>query len=216
MSAQVESEHAHEPLPLPTIRRYPDYLRAVRALIAQGETRVSSVVLAEKLGLDPVLTRKDLAMSGVTGRPRVGYSATELADALARTLGWDNATDAVLVGAGSLGRALLGYGGFREHNISLVAAFDIAPEVVSTEMHGVRILPLESLPVVVHRLKVKLGILTVPAAAAQGCADKLVEAGIRGIWNFTAVKLAVPEGLQVVDVDLAQSLAGLSHLVARA
>jgi redox-sensing transcriptional repressor len=68
----------------------------------------------------------------------------------------------------------------------------------------------------VHRLKVKLGILTVPAAAAQGCADKLVEAGIRGIWNFTAVKLAVPEGLQVVDVDLAQSLAVLSHLVARA
>ena len=190
MSAQVESENAHEPLPLPTIRRYPDYLRAVRAMIAQGETRVSSVVLAEKLGLDPVLTRKDLAMSGVSGRPRVGYSAAELADALARTLGWDNATDAVLV--------------------------DIAPEVVSTEMHGVRILPLESLPVVVHRLKVKLGILTVPAAAAQGCADKLVEAGIRGIWNFTAVKLAVPEGLQVVDVDLAQSLAVLSHLVARA
>jgi len=215
MSAKAESEGARDPLPLPTIRRYPDYLRAVRALIAQGETRVSSAALAEKLGLDPVLARKDLAMSGATGRPRLGYLASELAEALSRTLGWDNTTDAILVGAGSLGRALLGYGGFREHNLSLVAAFDIAPELVATEAHGVKIFPLESLPMVVRRLKVKMGILTVPGSAAQACADKLVAAGIRGIWNFTAVKLDVPEGLHVVDVDLAQSLAVLSHLVAR-
>lgn len=202
------------PLPLPTIRRYPLYLRCIRKLIAAGELHVSSAVVAEQLGFDPVLTRKDLAMAGVPGRPRRGYPAAELQSALSRALGWDNTTDAVLVGAGSLGKALLGYAGFEEQHLSIAVAFDSDPGLHGLALHGVKVRPMEDLPRLARRLKIKLGILTVPAAAAQDCADRLVAAGIRGIWNFSAVQLSVPGCVTVQNVDLAQSLAVLSHAIA--
>ena len=204
------------PLPLPTIRRYPLYLRCIRKLIAGGALHVSSAVVAEQLGLDPVLTRKDLAMAGVPGRPRRGYPASKLQSALSHALGWDNTTDAVLVGAGSLGNALLGYAGFEEQNLSIAVAFDSDPGLHGLTLHGVKVRPMEDLPRLARRLGIKLGILTVPAGAAQGCADRLVAAGIRGIWNFSAVQLSVPGSVTVQNVDLAQSLAVLSHAIANA
>ena len=204
------------PLPLPTIRRYPIYLRCIREMIAAGELHISSAVVAEKLGLDPVLTRKDLAMAGVPGKPRRGYPAQKLLDALNHALGWDNTTDAVLIGAGSLGNALLGYSGFEEQNLSIVVAFDSNPGLLGLALHGVKVRPMEDLPRLVRRLKIKLGILTVPNAAAQSCADQLVAAGIRGIWNFSSVQLEVPQGVIVQNVDLAQSLAVLSHAITTA
>lgn len=201
-------------LPLPTIRRYPIYLRAIKAKIAGGDLTVSSAVLAEELGLDPVLTRKDLAMSGVSGKPRRGYPAKELCDAINRALGWDNATDAVLVGVGSLGCALLGYSGFEEQNLSIAAAFDCNPELIGRAIHGVKVRPMTDLTRLVSRLKTKLAILTVPSSAAQTCADELVAAGIKGIWNFCPLQIDVPDGIIVQNVDLAQSLAVLSHVIA--
>ena len=200
-------------LPLPTIRRYPVYLRCINEMIAAGETHISSAVVAEKLGLDAVLTRKDLAMAGVPGKPRRGYPAMELMAAITAALGWDDSTDAVLIGVGSLGNALLGYSGFEEQNLSIAAAFDANPKIAGKTMHGVKVHPMEDLPRLVKRLKIRLGILTVPNAAGQSCADRLVAAGIRGIWNFTSVRLAVPEGVIVQNVDLAQSLAVLSHAI---
>lgn len=189
------------------------YLREIRELIACGELNVSSAVIAERLGLDPVLTRKDLAMVGVPGKPRRGYPAKKLEEAIIHSLGWDNATDAVLVGAGSLGQALLGYSGFKDHNLSISLAFDSDPKKVGKAFHGTLVRPMSQLARLVRRLQVKLGILTVPHAAAQVCADALVSAGVVGIWNFTTVQLAVPEGVVVQNVDLAQSLAVLSHTI---
>ena len=209
----MNDENPSTPLPLPTIRRYPVYLRCIRELIAAGELHISSAVVAEKLGLDPVLTRKDLAMAGVPGKPRRGYPATELQAAINRALGWDNTTDAVLVGVGSLGNALLGYSGFEEQNLSIAVAFDANPGLLGLTLHGVKVRPMEDLPRLVRRMKIKLGILTVPNAAAQTCADQLVAAGIRGIWNFSSVQLEVPAGVIVQNVDLAQSLAVLSHAI---
>ena len=204
------------PFPLPTIRRYPIYLRCIREMTAAGELHISSAVVAEKLGLDPVLTRKDLAMAGVPGKPRRGYPAKKLQDALNHALGWDNTTDAVLIGAGSLGNALLGYSGFEEQNLSIIVAFDSNPGLLGLALHGVKVRPMEDLPRFVKRMKIKLGILTVPNAAAQSCADQLVAAGIRGIWNFSSVQLEVPQGIVVQNVDLAQSLAILSHTITTA
>lgn len=201
------------PIPLPTIRRYPMYLRAVRAKMARGEASVSSAVLAAELGLDPVLVRKDLAMSGVSGRPRIGWSAAALETALAAAIGWDDTSQAALVGAGSLGRALMGYEGFREQGLQIAVAFDADPALAGLQVNGVRIRPAEELHRIVQRLAIKLGILTVPAAAAQPCADALVAAGVRGIWNFAPVQLAVPPGVVVQNMDLAQSLAVLSHAI---
>ena len=201
------------PIPLPTIRRYPMYLRAVRSKMARGEASVSSAVLAAELGLDPVLVRKDLAMSGVSGRPRIGWSAAALEAALAAAIGWDDTSQAALVGAGSLGRALMGYEGFREQGLQIAVAFDADPALAGLQVNGVRIRPAEELPRLVRRLAIKLGILTVPASAAQTCADALVAAGVRGIWNFAPVQLAVPTGVVVQNMDLAQSLAVLSHAI---
>lgn len=212
----MNQENHFTPLPLPTIRRYPIYLRCIREMIAAGELHISSAVMAEKLGLDPVLTRKDLAMAGVHGKPRRGYPAMELQTAINRALGWDNTTDAVLVGVGSLGNALLGYSGFEEQNLSIAIAFDANPGLFGLTIHGVKVRPMEDLPRLVKRMKIKLGILTVPSAAAQSCADQLVAAGIRGIWNFSSVQLEVPAGVVVQNVDLAQSLAVLSHAITTA
>ena len=201
-------------LPLPTIRRYPLYLSAINAKIAQGESFVSSAALARELDIDPVKLRKDLAMAGVPGTPHRGYPAKELTEAINRALGWDNTIDAALIGVGSLGRALLGYQGFKELNLSIAVAFDNSPALIGTVCHGVQIWDIADLKQIVQRLKLKLGILTVPNVAAQACVDLLVAAGIRGIWNFTAVQLAVPQGIKVQRVDLAASLAILSHAIA--
>ena len=212
----MREEKTFGPFPLPTIRRYPIYLRCIREMTAAGELHISSAVVAEKLGLDPVLTRKDLAMAGVPGKPRRGYPAKKLQDALNHALGWDNTTDAVLIGAGSLGNALLGYSGFEEQNLSIIVAFDSNPGLLGLALHGVKVRPMEDLPRFVKRMKIRLGILTVPNAAAQSCADQLVAAGIRGIWNFSSVQLEVPQGIVVQNVDLAQSLAILSHTITTA
>lgn len=211
----MNQEKPSPPLPLPTIRRYPSYLRCIREMIAAGELHISSAVVAEKLGLDPVLTRKDLAMAGVPGKPRCGYPAQALKDAIKHALGWDNTTDAVLIGAGSLGNALLGYSGFQEQNLSIAVAFDAHPGLIGQSLHGIKVRPMEELPRLVRRLKIHIGILTVPDSAAQSCADQLVAAGIRGIWNFSSVQLTVPANVIVQNVDLAQSLAVLSHSIAK-
>ena len=202
------------PLPLPTIRRYPAYLRLIRERLAAGDEEISSAALAAALGIDPVLARKDIAMMGIPGRPRRGYPARELVGAIRHALGWDNATDAALVGCGSLGHALVGYGGFAEQHLSIVVAFDVNPDLHGQTVHGVKVRPMKDINRLVHRLHIQLGILTVPDSAAQECAAALVAAGVKGIWNFTSVQLSVPDDVIVQNVDLAQSLAVLSHAIA--
>lgn len=203
-------------IPLPTIRRYPIYLRAIKAKIAGGDLHVSSAVLAEELGLDPVLSRKDLAMAGIPGKPRRGYPARELCEAINRALGWDSPIDAALVGVGSLGSALLGYSGFEEQNLSITTAFDANPDIIGQRVHGVKVRPMEDLARLVRRLKLSIGIITVPSSAAQDCADHLIAAGVKAIWNFAPIQLSVSKGITVQNVDLAQSLAVLSHSISTA
>ena len=176
--------------------------------------RALSAALAAALGIDPVVARKDIAMMGISGRPRLGHPVKELADAMSRALGWDNPTEAALVGCGSLGHALAGYGGFAEQHLSIVVAFDVNPALHGQRVHGVEVRPMADLGDLVRRKRIRLGILTVPDAAAQECASLLVAAGVKGIWNFTSAQLSVPDDVIVQSVDLAQSLAVLSHAIA--
>jgi redox-sensing transcriptional repressor len=125
-------------------------------------------------------------------------------------MGWQMRTDAVLVGAGRLGSALIGYPGFKEQGFQIVAAFDVKPSRNQT-VSGVPVYPVSQLCERVKELKVSLGILTVPDAFAQDVADALIAGGVRGIWNFTPVRLKVPEGVIVKREDLAASLALLSY-----
>jgi redox-sensing transcriptional repressor len=201
-------------LPEPTLRRLPLYLHFLRKLEATGRPAVSSAHLGEELGLDPTQVRKDLEATGVVGRPRVGYDVGELIRAIETALGWNNVRQAFLVGAGNLGQALLGYGRFREAGLDIVAAFDTDSAKIGTEFHGKQVLPVTKLGNLARRMHVMVGILTVPAEAAQASADALVAAGILAIWNFTPVRLRLPEHVIVQNEDIYSGLATLTQKLA--
>ena len=195
--------------PRPTLRRLPAYYGLLKRHEVGQET-VSCTQIAAALHLDPTQVRKDLAVTGIVGRPRVGYRVAELLDAIETFFGWNNVTDAFLAGVGSLGSALLGYRGFTEYGLSIAAAFDTDPAKVGAIVHGVRVLHLDQLRKLAERMSIRIGIITVPAAAAQCVADLMVEGGIRGLWSFAPVTLEVPEHVIVEEERLSASLAVLS------
>lgn len=196
--------------PLPSVRRLPSYLRFLQSLKARGREVVSCTHIAEALGMISIQVRKDLAITGIVGKPKVGYSVPALIDAIQDFLGWNNTTDAFLVGAGSLGSALLGYEGFKEFGLNLVAAFDVNPAKIGTQIHGREVFAVDKLHDLALRMHVLIGVLAVPAAAAQDAAQYMVLSGMRAIWNYTPVQLEVPDSVVVEDVKLSASLAVLS------
>lgn len=195
---------------LPTIRRFPRYLRTLRELKAQGEENVSSDYLARILKTEPIVVRKDMAFTGITGKPRIGFNISELIEAIEKLINFQNHSNAFLVGAGSLGAALLGYQGFEDHGLNILAAFDTDPQKIGTEIHEKSVLSLEKLKSLVQRMNVHIGILAVPKEVAQGVADLMIDAGIRGIWNFTPAELKVPANVVVQREDMASGLAVLA------
>jgi redox-sensing transcriptional repressor len=205
-SAEVQKAAA-----VPSVKRLPAYLQLLRVLQAEGHEVVSGTVLASVHHLEPVIVRKDLAITGIVGRPRIGFRVSDLITAIERFLGWDSLTKAVLVGVGNLGTALLGYRGFANFGLQIVAAFDRDPRKIGTWVQGHRVQPVDKLIAYARRGDVVLGVLTVPADAAQEAADLMVRAGIKGIWNFTPVKLQVPDHVVAQKEDLAEGLAVLSH-----
>ena len=199
---------------LPTVRRLPAYLRLLYSLQSRGRDVVSCTHIADELGLVSIQVRKDLAAIGVVGKPKIGYQLPALITAIRDFLGQNNTRDAFLAGAGCLGGALLGYDGFKEYGLNLVAGFDVNPAKIGTQIHGREIFSLQKLPDLAERLHVLIGILTVPAEAAQDVANLMVLSGMRAIWNYTPVKLEVPDIVIVEDVKLAASLAVLSSRLA--
>lgn len=210
------SEQASRSMGVATVRRLPLYLRELRARLDQEDAYISGAVLAQGLNLDPISVRKDLAATGVVGTPRKGFPVEALIEAIENALGWNNVTDAFLVGAGHLGKALLGYPGFRHHGLSIVAAFDVDRRLIGSKISGVKVFHVRDLSRLARRMHIQIGILTVGGACAQAVADVMVAAGIRGIWNFTPASLRVPAGVVVQREDLAASLAVLSHRLAEA
>ncbi|MCF7929561.1 MAG: redox-sensing transcriptional repressor Rex [Spirochaetales bacterium] len=197
-------------IPSPSIRRFPSYLQVIKKLEEENRETVSATDIAEALSLNPVQVRKDIGYTGITGTPKIGYEIQELINVLMQALGWQNARHALLVGTGALGSALLGYRGFDEYGLHIIAAFDVNPELIGSTIHGKPVFGLEELPNWVKRSRVKIGVLTVPAEAAQSACDAMVDAGILGIWNFSPVKLNVPDHVVVQKEDLSSGLALLS------
>jgi redox-sensing transcriptional repressor len=194
---------------VPSIRRLPSYLYIIRQLQREGEEYISGTLIAQELNLEPIQVRKDLAITGITGKPKIGYPVEALIGAIEQFLGWNASRDAVLAGVGNLGSALLGYPEFRRHGLNIVAAFDKDPGKIGAVIHGVTVLPVDTIDSRVRGSGAKTAILTVPSAAAQATADLLIRAGIRGIWNFTNVKLKVPDGVVVQKEDLSSGYAML-------
>lgn len=203
-------------VPEPTLRRLPRYLRTLKVLRQRGREVVSANHIADDLKLDPTQVRKDLAYTGLAGRPKVGYSTDDLIVAIETFLGWRNTDDAILVGAGSLGTALLGDPRLEEAGLRIVAAFDKDPDKAGTSLHGKEVFPMEKLVSLARRMHILVAVLTVPADAAQEVVDQLAEGGIRAIWNFTPAHLAGPDNGVVVDADPYPTLGLLKHGLARA
>lgn len=199
------------PVSEPTLKRLPLYHRFLKEWAAAGHATVSCTDIGQDLALDPTQVRKDLESVGAAGRPRIGYVLADLTAELEKFLGWTNVHDAFLVGAGSMGSALLGYRKFEECGLKIVTAFDQNPLIVGGKIHGKHVLPLAKLPALAQRMHILIGILTVPAPAAQAVADLMVEGGIRAIWNFAPIRLHTPPHVIVHNEDLYCSLAALSQ-----
>jgi redox-sensing transcriptional repressor len=194
-------------VPKPTLQRLPGYLNYLRDKRREGAEYISASAMAMDMGLNPVQVRKDLSAVSASGRPKTGFSLGTLIADLEEFLGYNNARDAVLVGVGQLGRTLLSYGGFSNYGLNLIAAFDVHPALLED---GREVYPMEQLGSLCRRLKVRLGIITVPAQAAQAVCDQLVASGIMAIWNFAPVHLSAPDDVIVQNEDIAASLAVLS------
>ena len=194
---------------LASIRRMPMYLRVLQQM-GEKTQFASATKVAENLGLESIVVRKDLELAGIEGRPGVGYPIEELIGGIESILGWNNLSDAVLVGVGSLGTAILGYQGFENYGMNIVVAFDSNPEKVGKTISGKKVLSLKKMVGLVSRMHVQIGIITVPKQSAQEIADLMVGAGIRAIWNFAPLKLNLPAQVNVQNEDLAEGLAALS------
>lgn len=197
------------------LKRLPGYLAYLKNMPENSPPHISATALANALGMGEVQVRKDLAMVSDGGRPKIGYLREALIDDIEQFLGYDNTTDAVLVGAGKLGQALMGYKGFEEYGLNILAAFERTPRAETTE-EGKPIYPVDKLESYCRKHKVLMGIITVPGPAAQSVADKLIAAGIKAIWSFAPTHLDVPDGILVQYENMATSFAVLSmHLQAQ-
>lgn len=197
------------------LKRLPGYLAYLKTISDSDSPYISATTLANALGMGDVQVRKDLAMVSDGGRPKVGYLRDSLIEDIEQFLGYDNTTDAVLIGAGKLGQALLDHKGFPEYGLNILAGFDVNPTADHTE-DGKPIYHMDMLESFCRTNKVLMGIITVPADYAQEVCDQLIECGIKAIWTFATVHLEVPAHILVQYENMATSLAVLSmHLQAQ-
>ncbi len=197
------------------LKRLPGYVSYLKSMPDTGSPYISATALANALGMGEVQVRKDLAMVSDGGRPKIGYLREALVEDIEQFLGYDNTTDAVMIGAGKLGQALLDYVGFDEYGLNILAAFDIAPKTDTTD-EGKPILHIDKLESFCKSHKVLMGIITVPAPHAQQVCDRLIKCGIKAVWNFAPIHLDVPGNILVQNENMATSLAVLSmHLQAQ-
>lgn len=197
------------------LKRLPGYLNYLKNIPDSASPYISATALANALGMGEVQVRKDLAMVSDGGRPKIGYLRESLIEDISQFLGYDNTTDAILIGAGKLGQALLGYSGFEAYGLNILAAFDAKPTAEKTE-EGKPIYPMGQLESFCRNNNVLMGIITVPGKCAQEVCDSLIRCGIKAVWNFAPVHLDVPANILVQNENMATSLALLSmHLQAQ-
>lgn len=200
-------------VPKAVVTRLSLYLRELEHLTRDGFSTTSSNRLGSVLGFSDAQVRKDLAYFGHFGYPGIGYRCDELISAIKRILGTDQQWPVVLVGMGNLGRALLGYRGFQQRGFHIAAAFDVDPAKIGLGIEGLEVCHLDRLPELARIHRIRLGMIAVPAVAAQTVADRLVAVGVEGILNFAPVTLALPGTVSMVGVDLAIELEQLAFSI---
>ncbi|MCE9604753.1 MAG: redox-sensing transcriptional repressor Rex [Planctomycetia bacterium] len=216
MSDSQSKSNAGEPestVPKAVVSRLSLYLRQLQQEVRDGQATISSKELGQLLGFTDAQVRKDLAYFGHFGYPGIGYRCDELIAAVKKILGTDQQWPVALVGVGNLGRALLGYKGFSQRGFRIVAAFDSDPAAIGSEIEGIPVYHLDSLPEVARENRIRLGMIAVPGASAQAVADRLTAVGVDGILNFAPVTITLPDGVSQVGVDLAIELEQLTFSV---
>ena len=194
-------------VPEPTLRRLPWYLSNAKLMKEKGEIYVSSTQISRQINIDASQIAKDLSYVAISGRTRVGYEIDQLITVLEDFLGFTNMHKAYLFGVGNLGGALLSDSGLAHFGLEIVGAFDVNPALVGTTIGGIPIHHTDDFKKKMKNSQVNIGVLTVPINYAQEVTDKMVEAGIKAIWNFTPFRIRVPEGIVVQNTSLYAHLA---------
>ena len=194
-------------VPEPTLRRLPWYLSNVKLLKQKGGRFVSSTQISKEINIDASQIAKDLSYVNISGRTRVGYNIDALIEVLESFLGFTNMHKAFLFGVGSLGAALLRDSGLHHFGLEIVAAFDVNPELVGKDLNGIPIFHSDDFEAKMKEYDVNIGVLTVPINIAQEITDKMVDGGIKAVWNFTPFRIRVPENIVVQNTSLYAHLA---------
>lgn len=200
-------------VPRATAKRLPLYYRYLKYLFSSGKKKVSSAELSEAVKIDSATIRRDFSYFGALGKRGYGYDVEDLMLFFSKQLNQEQLTNVALVGVGHLGRALLNYNFQGQNNIRISAGFDTNREIANTILEGVPIYHTDDLASQIAAQQFEVAIIAVPGAHGQEIADELVEAGIKGIMNFTPVRLAVPDNVRVLNVDLSNELQSLIYFV---
>lgn len=205
MSTSIRKEA--DKVPEPTLRRLPWYLSNIKLMKEKGEQYVSSTQISKEINIDASQIAKDLSYVNISGRTRVGYNIDALIEVLESFLGFTNMHKAFLFGVGSLGAALLRDSGLHHFGLEIVAAFDVNPELVGKDLNGIPIFHSDDFEANMKEYDVNIGVLTVPINIAQEITDKMVDGGIKAVWNFTPFRIRVPENIVVQNTSLYAHLA---------
>ena len=205
MSTYIRKEA--DKVPEPTLRRLPWYLSNIKLMKEKGEQYVSSTQISKEINIDASQIAKDLSYVNISGRTRVGYNIDALIEVLESFLGFTNMHKAFLVGVGSLVGAVLRDSVLRHFGLEIVAAFDINPELVGKDLGGIPIFHSDDFGAKMKEYDVNIGVLTVPINIAQEITNKMVDGGIKAVWNFTPFRIRVPENIVVQNTSLYAHLA---------
>ena len=205
MSTYIRKEA--DKVPEPTLRRLPWYLSNIKLMKEKGEQYVSSTQISKEINIDASQIAKDLSYVNISGRTRVGYNIDALIEVLESFLGFTNMHKAFLFGVGSLGAALLRDSGLHHFGLEIVAAFDVNPDLVGKDLYGIPIFHSDDFEAKMKEYDVNIGVLTVPINIAQEITDKMVDGGIKAVWNFTPFRIRVPENIVVQNTSLYAHLA---------
>lgn len=189
------------------MRRLPWYLSNIKLMKEKGEQYVSSTQISKEINIDASQIAKDLSYVNISGRTRVGYNIDALIEVLESFLGFTNMHKAFLFGVGSLGAALLRDSGLHHFGLEIVAAFDVNPELVGKDLNGIPIFHSDDFEAKMKEYDVNIGVLTVPINIAQEITNKMVDGGIKAVWNFTPFRIRVPENIVVQNTSLYAHLA---------
>lgn len=200
-------------IPKATAKRLPIYYRYLNMLSDSGKKRVSSNELAEAVKVDSATIRRDFSYFGALGKRGYGYDVENLLEFFKKTLNQDKLTNVALIGVGNLGHALLNFNFHKSNNVRINAAFDINEEITGTIQSGVPIYPMEDMKEQLKIQQIEIVILTVPANVAQGVTNDLIEVGVKGILNFTPLRISVHESVLVQNVDLTNELQTLIYFL---